>query len=92
MPSSEMLLHVALVRTNVPGELSALIIRVAMMEELRSSETSVLTRATLHNIPDDGILLYITWYYFAWKCCKCNALGSNSQPVLHRLSSALIFC
>jgi hypothetical protein len=27
-----------------------------MMEELRSSETSVLTRATWRNIPDDGVL------------------------------------
>jgi uncharacterized membrane protein YheB (UPF0754 family) len=27
-----------------------------MMEALRSSETSVLTRATLRHIPDDGIL------------------------------------
>jgi hypothetical protein len=31
-------------------------ILVILMEALRSSETSVLTRAAQHNIPEDGIL------------------------------------
>jgi hypothetical protein len=56
---------VALVRTDVPEELSASFIRVVpslpilvtlMMEALSSSETSVLTRATGRNIPEGTIL------------------------------------
>jgi hypothetical protein len=89
MPSSGMLHHVALVRTDISEECSASILRVArtgelgtlvflrslrrllvtanivrsspilvtlMMEVLCFSKTSVLTKATWRNIPEDGIL------------------------------------
>jgi hypothetical protein len=72
MASSGVLRRVALVITDVSEELSASFIRVTrnnasvvpsspilvtlMKEALSSSRTSVLTRATRHNIPEDAIL------------------------------------
>jgi hypothetical protein len=54
-----MLRRVAFVTTDVPEELSASVIRVTRIlvyRILSSTETSVLTRATRRNIPEDGIL------------------------------------
>jgi hypothetical protein len=57
MVSSGTLRRVALVGTDVSEELSASFIRVTLMKEaLSSSGTSVLTRATRRNIPEDTIL------------------------------------
>jgi hypothetical protein len=77
MPSSGMLRHVALVRTDILEKCSASIIVflhsmrwslvtanvpsspilvTLMMEALHSSDTSVVTTVTWHNIPEDAIL------------------------------------
>jgi hypothetical protein len=69
MQSSGMLRHAAFIRTDVSKERITSIIRVTanvvpsslilatrMKEALRSSETSVLTRAPQRNMPEDGIL------------------------------------
>jgi hypothetical protein len=56
MLPSEMLRHVALVRTDVSEELSATIIRVTRIGELGTTLAVTSNRRTWHNIPEDGIL------------------------------------
>jgi hypothetical protein len=41
-----------------------------MMEALQSSETSVLTRATLHKIPEDGILHTRSYHRDKLRSCR----------------------
>jgi hypothetical protein len=73
MPFSGMLRRVALVRIDVSEEISRLLdaasivpsslILVALMKEvLNSSETSVITRATRRNIPED-VTLHKLWVF-----------------------------
>jgi hypothetical protein len=69
MASSGMLRRVALVRTSVLRSVrqllvtasvvpNSLIIVALMKEAVSSSETSVFTRITRHNIPEDAIFKY----------------------------------
>jgi hypothetical protein len=62
MPSSEVLRRVPLVRTDVSEKRSASIIRVTRIGYLRilasvAEKSTLRTRATRRNIPEDGIIL-----------------------------------
>jgi hypothetical protein len=71
------IVHRLLVTANVP---SSPILVTLMMEVLLSSETSVLTRAMWHNIPEDGILLVAI--HIA-ECCKLLHAHSVLEPLGH---------
>jgi hypothetical protein len=87
MPSSGTLRRVArsvlrlLVTANVVP--SSPILVTLMMEAIRSSETSALTRATRRHIPKDGILQHqhLTWT-FPSKLTLCLVSPQNAEYVL----------
>jgi hypothetical protein len=71
MASSGLLCRVALVRSNVSGERIASIIKVDSCHPDdggdSSFETSVFTRATRCNIPEDGIV-HSNNSFILWRC------------------------
>jgi hypothetical protein len=71
---------------------SSPILVTLMMEEIRSSETSVLTKATRRHIPDDSILLKLATFMSTVRV----SILVGIQFVLHYFRSlvllALILC
>jgi hypothetical protein len=75
---------------------SSPILVTPMMEALRSSETSVLTRATWYNIPEDAILYFILCpshrekndlfqiQYSSHDSLRAQGLGPGPSPFPHQ--------
>jgi hypothetical protein len=61
-----------------------------MMEMIGSSQTSVLTRAMGHNIPEDGILLIILVYilFFCTEYSHCHTFFCIKYCWCHTVTSA----
>jgi hypothetical protein len=64
-----------------------------MMGAIRSSETSVLTRTTWRNIPEDAILHIhrcenlMSYIVLFLNVCMQRISGRNCQPTSHKLLS-----
>jgi hypothetical protein len=61
--------------------LSSPILVTLMMEEIRSSETSILTRSTWRNIPEDGIL-------YSYRCENLKSYNPRKSGSRCKLSPA----
>jgi hypothetical protein len=111
MPSSGILHRVDLGRTDVSEEIrasllvtvnvpSSTILVTLMMKALSSSETSALTGATLHNIPEYGILhshrrenLKSYTVLIIFTCCKTsNLLNKKPISIGEQLRAAIAEC
>jgi hypothetical protein len=81
---------VALVTTDISENhifsiISSLILSTLMMEEILSSEMSVLTRATLRNISEDGSLdSHRRETHKSYKLNPLNALNCRYDPQMNQ--------
>jgi hypothetical protein len=68
---------------------SSPILVIVMMEATVSSETSVLTRNTLCNIPEDSVLQGIDAFHIAYDFCRKHCLITLIH--LHVMSKPILF-
>jgi hypothetical protein len=68
-----------LVMANIP---SSPILVTLMMDALSSPKTSVLTKATWHNIPEDGILQYLHLEYQFFNNLQKDLLYIRKNPFM----------